>query len=288
MSPKKPYQRRLPTVLPPVHVPAPRPAPEEHGSALPTPPPEPEPVPEPEPEPEPARQPEPVRDRGPSRSEDRRLRAVLIVLAWLAGGSVFALSLALGLVDDPSRPAGTGGAGLAPPLGPDESWVDSRVLPTGEVTVRQWIRPGSAIRSVVLALPDVPGSVRLYADEVEVVADGTVAEGPGRITDDPATYRFDATTDVRLRYLLLGAVQVSASSSGRALAVATSLETTYGPRAAREVRVVSATAVLSLACARTPERPPVPCGQADGTGRWRVETTDASGTDRVLAQVDLG
>ena len=280
MSPKKPYQRRLPTVLPPVQVPAPRSAPDERASAAPAPP--------PSPPPEPARDPESLRDPEPSRTEDRRLRTVFIVLAWLAGGSVFALSVALGLQDDPSEPAGSGVAGLAPRLGPGESYVDSRVLPTGEVTVRQWIRPGSAIDSVVLGLPDVPGTARLYADEVEVVADGTPAEGPDRIAGGPATYTFDPTTDVVVRSRLLGAVEVSGSSAGRALAVATSLETTYSPRAVRETRVVSATAVLSLACARTPERSPVPCGQADGTDRWRVETTDARGTDRVLAQVDLG
>jgi hypothetical protein len=280
VSPKKPYQRRLPTVLPPVQVPAPRSAPDEQADGPPA------PAPQPMPEPEPVR--EPVREPGPTRGEDRRLRAVLIVLAWLAGGSVFALSVALGLLDGPSEPSGTGVARLAPRLGPDESYVDSRVLPTGEVTVRQWIRPGSAIRSVVLALPAVPGPVRLYADDVEVVAGGTSAEGPDRIAGGPATYTFDATTDVLVSYRLLGAVEVSDSSSGRALAVATSLETTYGTRAVRETRVVSATAVLSLACARTPERSPVPCGQADGADRWRVETTDARGTDRVLAQVDLG
>ena len=283
MSPKKPYQRRLPTVLPPVQVPAPRPAPDDQAPA-PGPPPE----PAPRPEPEPVRPPAPAAEPEPAGSEDRRLRAVFIVLAWLAGGGVFALSVALGLLDDAPEPAGTGTAGLAPPLGVGESWVDSQVLPTGELTVRQWIRPGAAIRSVVLALPDVPEVEGLYADEVEVVADGTAADGPDRITGGPATYTFDATTDVLVRYRLLGAVQVSDSSSGRALAVATSLDTTYSPRATRETRVVSATAVLSLACARTPQRSPVPCGQADGTDRWRVETTDARGTDRVLAQVDLG
>ena len=67
----------------------------------------------------------------------------------------------------------------------------------GATVVRQWIRPGSAIDSVVLALPDVPGTARLYADKVEVVADGTPAEGPGRIAGGPATYTFDATTDGR-------------------------------------------------------------------------------------------
>jgi len=181
------------------------------------------------------------------------------------------------------RPPGVGSASLEA----DESYVETRVLPSGELVVRQRIRPDQPVRRLRLALPEVPGAEVLSAHGVEVVADGEPVDGDDILTDRAAEYVFDATTDVQVRYRLDGAVEFSDSVTGRALALATSLQVAYAPMAERETRVVSAAEVLSLACARTAAEPPVPCGEPSGDDRWSVELEDPRVTDRVMAQLNL-
>jgi hypothetical protein len=296
MSPKKPYQRRLPTVLPPVQPPAPRVAPEleslppeadllpEPGPPLhpPLPPPltptleEPEDEPEPEPEPEPA---------GP---RDRGAKIALVALAWLLGGGVLAYALADGLRDDPAEPGAGGSAAPPRSLARAESYVDTRVMPAGDLVVRQWIRAREPLTALGLELPDVAGAEDLSADQVEVVADGVVAAGPGRVSAAGATYTFEESASVLVTYRLEGAVQVSDSAAGRALAVVTALDTAYAPRVERETRVVHGPEVLSLACSRQPDGSPMPCGRAAGDDQWQVDLSGDRVGDRVLAQLNLG
>ena len=119
------------------------------------------------------------------------------------------------------------------------------------------------------------------------MADGALVDGPATITGSGATYTFDETTDVQVRYVLTGAVVRSDSVGGRALALATRLDLRYSPPPEREIRVVIAAEVLSLACSASPDAAPVPCGQAESTDQWRVELTGPRVDDRVIAQVTL-
>jgi hypothetical protein len=275
VSPKKPYQRRLPTVLPPVQLPTPRVAPELESV-----PPEADLVPEPEPEPEP--------ESEPAGPRDRRAKVVLIALAWLVGGGVLAYALLAGLRDDPAEQGVGGSADPPQALGPAESYVDTQVLPAGDLVVRQWIRAREPLTALGLELPVVPGAEDLSADQVEVVADGVVADGPDRVTAAGATYTFEETTTVLVTYRLEGATQVSDSAAGRALAVVTTLETAYAPLVERETRVVHGPEVLSLACSRQPDGSPEPCGRDSGDDQWEVYLSGDRVDDRVLAQLNLG
>lgn len=284
MSPKRPYQKRLPTVLPPVRLPAPRTAPELESL-----PPEPASTPPSAspsaPPPEPPQPPPPPQGEVPRPARDRRVVVTLAALAWLVGGAV--LVAALTLRDSPSGTAAADPPEPPRPLVAGEAYVDTQVLPTGDLLVRHWIRTRSPIGSLVLTRPD--GADDLSAEDVEVVAGGSSADGPARVGADPATYSFGAATDVLLTYRVLGAVEVSDSAAGRGLVLATTLETAYEPGATRETRVVRGPEVLSLACSPGPDRPPVPCGRADGTEQWQVDLDrDEAVSTRLLAQVNLG
>ena len=127
----------------------------------------------------------------------------------------------------------------------------------------------------------------MYATRVRVLADGSRVDGPDRLTGQSVTYIFDRTTDLDVRYRLAGAVQLSDSVDGRALALATSLDVRYTPVAARETRVVSAPRVLSLACSSSAGATPVPCGEALGDDSWQVDLSGRQVTQRVLAQLDI-
>jgi len=316
MSPKKSYQRRLPTVLPPpVQPPAPRVAPEleslpAEADLPPEAAPPQEPISEPQVEPdaelqvepdsepqvEPQGEPDAEPDAGPEVEpeaespgpRDRRAAKVtMIALAWLAGCGVLAYTL-VGLEDDPADPAA--GGSPAPPraLAQAESYVETRVLPAGDLVVRQWIRAREPLTTVGLELPEVPGAENLSADQVEVVADGAVADGPGQVTAAGATYAFEESDAVLVTYRLQGATQVSDSAAGRALAVVTALDTAYAPRVERETRVVRGPEVLSLACSQAPDGAPEPCGRGSNEEEWRVDLSGDRVTDRVQAQLNLG
>ncbi len=135
---------------------------------------------------------------------------------------------ALTLRDPPSAPAGVDPPEPPRPLAAGEAYADTQVLPTGDLLVRHWIRTRSPIGSLVLTRPD--GADDLSAEDVEVVAGGSSADGPARVDAGPATYSFGAASDVVLTYRLLGAVEVSDSATGRGLVLATTLETAYEPR----------------------------------------------------------
>ncbi len=214
-----------------------------------------------------------------------RLAVVVIVLINLAAAGFLAFSL---LAD---RPAPPGDASADPidvlRLGANESYVDTEVLPNGEVVVHHWIRTVEPFQRLRLALPRFPGADDLSATGVEVVAGGALVGGPESITGRRGTYTFDATDEVQVLYRLNGAVQRSDSAAGRALALATSLHVQYQPRVERETREVRAPEVLALACSPTPEASPVPCGVAGGDNRWRVELTGRQVVSRVVAQLTL-
>ncbi len=169
---------------------------------------------------------------------------------------------------------------------PDESYVETRVQRDGDIVVRHWIRAREPIDRIALSPPEVTGTV-LSASRVRVLADDVRSAGPSTLTARGATYSFEESTDVELRYVLVGAVQRSESATGRALAVATTLDVRYSPRPGRETRVVHADAVLSMACVRAGSSTHEPCGFPQDSDRWRVDLTGPDVLDRVVAQLTL-
>jgi hypothetical protein len=306
---KKGYQKRLPKVLPdagprPVapapRVPAPR-ASTDASAPLADPAETAEPT-ETDERVEPAEPIEPVETDEPAGTvelDERRLRSsserhrssigwlVAMVLACLVLSGVAGFLLVTALRDDdPARPAG--GPVPTSPARSGTSQVVSEVRASGDVVVHQRIRTTRPIQLLRLELPLAPVGEGMTARQVEIVADGVAVVGPATITDEFATYTFSPATDVRVRYRLTGAVELSESAPGRALAVVTSLNVRYVPRVERETRVVRASEVLLLACSQSTDEPPVPCGERDGDGGWRVDLTGERVDDRVVAQLTLG
>lgn len=226
---------------------------------------------------------QPAERRSPSTTGT----VVALALVGLALLCIANFLLVRSLLDNgPDRPAGVGDASTR--TRPDVSYVVSEVLPNGSVVVRQRIRAVQPVELLRLVLPLATGAEGVSASQVDVVADGVAILGPETITDGFASFSFAPATDVRVSYRLTGAVKLSESVPGRALAVVTSLDVRYGPRVERETRVVRASEVLMLACSRSPEETPVPCGEPDGDGRWRVDLTGQRVDDRVVAQLTLG
>lgn len=305
MSPKKPYQKRLPTVLPPTprRAPAqeavrPRPAPPRARRTPPTVPPSesaPEkapavaqgpaaranaPAPPPATRPAPAVAPPPT--PAPRRPEPRTRRTVALVAAALLGvlaGGVVAWQL-VGPGEPPPPPASLPIDGW-PIAG--ESRAVTEVLPDGDLEVTHWIHAENPLDELELTLPELDGA-RVTADQVEVTADGRSAPGPGVVMPSGATYTFPDATRIQVRYRMSGAVQLSSSADGRGLATTTSLDVTATQ--ARDVRVVRSEEVLSLACAEPGEQP-VPCGESGGSDQWRVELDETDVGSRVLAVVTV-
>lgn len=300
MSPKKPYQKRLPTVMPP----APRRPPAQEslpapattqatatarGSdrALPS-------DQETRTVPVPVaaavlRAPAPAPARAPTSPPRGRLVALAVGVAALAvGGAVASAIIRSGDPRPDDVPVTVDTLGAPRVLLPDESYVESRVLAGGDVVVRQWIRTDRPLQQVRLALPEVEGAETLQADGIVVESGGVRAVGPTLIAVGGATYTFTDTTELRIRYRLTGATEVSDRASGRALARATTMDVTYTPGIARDTRVVRASEVLALACGARSGAPVVPCGDADGTQQWQVDLTGRRVDDRVVAQVNLG
>jgi hypothetical protein len=170
----------------------------------------------------------------------------------------------------------------------DEGYVETRVHADGTVEVHQWVRADEALDRLTLRVPRVTSAGRLAADDVEVLADGERVRGREEISFFAATYDLAGAREVEVRYRLLGALQLSDSAPGRALAVATGLEARFAPAPAREVRVVKAPEVLSLACTPSPDVSPVPCGTPDGEGEWHVDLTGRRLAERVVASLTVG
>ena len=325
MSPKKPYQRRLPTVLPPAprRAPAqeavrPRPAPPRARRSPPpaqpvsppvAPPPATTPVvaaaptttgpaepeadaaplaqptaqPTAEPTAEPAAPPV-VPPSGPApRSGMPARRTLALVAAALVG--VVAGGVVAWQVVGPGQPSRPPAASL-----PIDGWpiaAESRavteVVPGGDLEVTHWIHAEDPIDELTLSLPDLEGA-EVSATDVEVTADGRAASGPAAVAPSGATYAFADATRIQVRYRMTGAVELSTSADGRGLATTTSLDVTATQ--ARDVRVVRSQEVLSLACAE-PDEQPVPCGESDGDGQWRVELAGTDAGSRVLAVVTV-
>ncbi|GAA5137087.1 hypothetical protein GCM10023339_76910 [Alloalcanivorax gelatiniphagus] len=291
MSPKRPYQKRLPRVLPP----APRAAPDQESltpsvepraSAPPAPPAPPveRTLPDRGPEPRPPRTPAPAyADPDERGARPRRTAAALALLAvaalvvaglvmWRVGG---------GAPDDDL--ATTSSAPGWPAEG--ASRTVTQVRPDGVLRVTHRIHSAEPLDQLDLALPQLAPGMLVEASAVEVTADDQPASGPDVVTTTPSTYFFPDATRILVRYELTGAVARSTSVLGRGLVTTTALE--VSAQQPQDIRVVRATAVLSLACAPPGSQAPAPCGEADAEGQWHVELIGADAGSRVVAQVDL-
>ena len=174
------------------------------------------------------------------------------------------------------------------PVPADGEYVQSRVLPSGDLEVQHWIRSSVPIFQVTLSLPDVlRHDPNAAARQVRVESGGQGQLSSGPVTTRPETFYFTGTSTLHIAYVLSGSVVRSRSAPGRALVRATSLDLARTP--SHGPRTVHVTGVRVRAAACTPESAdaePRPCGDADGTS-WRVDLADRERRDQVLAQVDL-
>jgi hypothetical protein len=196
---------------------------------------------------------------------------------------------------DPQSAAPAAHPLLAPADLPERgSLVLSEIRADGSVEVSHWFRDGNGIDELSLAAPVTngrAGSIRATGGRV-VAADGTVIADDLTIGAEPRLVRFDdSTTMLRATYVLRGAVERSATVTGRLTARVVSLEadlsTLSGPTVA-VVAVPTGGEVRGLACAdaRSDVELLRPCGAPDGS-RWRVRLDPVSREDRVTAVVDL-
>jgi hypothetical protein len=169
------------------------------------------------------------------------------------------------------------------------SYVDSRILPNGDVRVEYWVRTRTPMREIELVMPrgeGLGGAPR--ATDVDVATEQfEVADG--KVVGSSTVYPLDHPSRiVRVRYTLVGAVVRSPSAPGRALARFTSADLVSmpeedGPRMVR----IRAPEVLNVACrAPSQQAAPTPCGSQVGTS-WQVELHGADRADEVSAQVNL-
>jgi len=174
------------------------------------------------------------------------------------------------------------------PLAAGEVYVRTEVLPSGDLSVTHWIEGRQLLNSVRLLRPEVAASKRVTAEEVRVVADDAVVPGPDRITVQTARYFFQVASTVQISYRLTGALELSGSVRGRALARPTALDVLYGHGSLQVTHTVIGPHVLALACA-PPGRSttPVPCGTRVSDGQWTVELLGGRALDRVIAALTI-
>jgi hypothetical protein len=234
----------------------------------------------------------------PSRRNRRSgliVAAVIVALVSASGVAVWAVNR------DPAAPGST--APTTPPtdrgvrqprppvaLAADATYTQVRVLPTGELAVRQWIRSSSPISDLHLAEPvgDLLPAGTVQASDLRIVAGAQAAGAVTEVGTSPVAVSFPPTTEVFVSYVLSGMLERSDSEEGRALARVTQLDLSYQPEATRTTIAFLGPEVLSLACSPLfGNVAPSACGAKQG-GKWLVELPGAQSTYRVMAQLDLG
>jgi hypothetical protein len=169
-----------------------------------------------------------------------------------------------------------------------EAYVRTKVLPSGDLSVTQWIESDQLLFGVRIRTPLAVGMKGVAAEDVRVVADGRAVTGPDRISGVPARYAFLGASSVQIRYVLTGATQRSTSAPGRALVRPAALDVSYDPASERVTKSVMAAEVLALACApAVVAGDTTPCGTRSSDSEWTVELEGPHVDDRVLAQLTL-
>jgi hypothetical protein len=179
----------------------------------------------------------------------------------------------------------------APPaaLPPVGSYVESRILPSGDIQVTEWIRTRTDVSEIELVAPNGDGPAGSpTARDVVVTGDDLRADGQTQVSDSARYVFADPARLIQVRYMLTGAVEQSPSAPGRALARYTSLDVRYTPKAGPTKVHLLGAEVLATACTSA-EAPlvPRPCGWPQG-GAWQVRLRGDDRDDHVMAQVNLG
>jgi hypothetical protein len=227
----------------------------------------------------------PPRERSRRRGWFGVLAAVTVVLvgvAWFATAR-----------HTTSQPQLSHNDSFAPPghLMPDTSFVRTRVLPSGDLEVTQWIRSRNWVYAVTLSTPRVAGLATgtLSTTGVALGSDGKQTATLGAQGFEPGTRIFELppTHSLYIRYRLSGVLEKSPGASGRALARITSLDVRTRTHLVSTTRTVVGARVLNLAC--TPDKPnalTTPCGIEHG-GVWSVRLPRGQEGSQVMAQLDL-
>jgi hypothetical protein len=170
------------------------------------------------------------------------------------------------------------------------SYVETLVLPSGDRKVTHWIRTKVPLFSIKLVAPTLVGidSGVVTATDVEVAADGRVVPGADSVGSVSQSYQFFGTRSIFVTYVLSGALEMSTSVDGRALARVTALDLKYVSMGGESVRSVEGAEVLNLACSPSaaPDAVPEPCGKPGSDG-WQVRLTGENWNDHVMAQLNL-
>lgn len=183
------------------------------------------------------------------------------------------------------------GQSYAPPVHLDRgsSLVRSRVLPSGDIVVKHWIRTDLPVRSVNLRVPHVAGLPphALSISDLILASNGTqtVASSPV----DPvgvSTFALPPTNWLYVRYRLSGVVQSSGGPRQRALARLTALDVTTSSPVQHTTLAVVGAKVLSLACTAHGQNVPTPCG-TDSHGTWSTRLGQGEQGSQVMAQLNL-
>ncbi len=173
---------------------------------------------------------------------------------------------------------------------PDNSeYVQSRILPSGDLKVEHWIRSTRGIDKLTLSVPPSPRNhgpgTKVRA--LHVQSDGETHVGPAALGARGNSYYFAGASSVHVSYIMSGVVVPSSSVVERALVRVTSVDLVITNDSVPKALLLTGGEVLAAACTaanRTDQ--PRPCGNPDGNG-WRVSLSASARDDRVMAQVDL-
>jgi hypothetical protein len=174
-------------------------------------------------------------------------------------------------------------------LVPNSSFVRSRVLPSGDVVVKHWIRIRRQVDAVNLKVPRVAGlaSHALTVSDVVLVSNGLRLPASSPVDHvGITTYALLPTHRLYIRYRLSGVVQRSGGPGERALARITALGVTTSTPVVRTTLAVVGAQVLALACTPEGQSVATPCGN-DSDGTWSTRLGPGQQASQVMAQLNL-
>jgi hypothetical protein len=172
---------------------------------------------------------------------------------------------------------------------PDSSFVRSRVLTSGDIVVKHWIRTSRRVQAVNLRAPPVRGlkPQALSVSDLVVASDGLRMPVLSPVDPDGVmTFELPPTKRIYVRYRLTGVVQSSGGPDTRALARITALDVSTSTRLVHTTLNVVGAQVLALACTPKGRDVPTPCGTKRG-GRWSASLGPGQQDSQVMAQLNL-
>lgn len=221
----------------------------------------------------------------------------------LVGGAALAVLLVIGVVatswlrgpDAPDAPgssaAATDDASLDSPLTlvEDSEYVETRVRDDGHLVVTHWIQSSEPMDSMTITVPTRPGleAQAVTVEDLVVAADGVEVDAPDTSSGAEWTDELGGAQTLFVQYDLSGALQLSDSAEGRALATMTSLIVDVERDLVTKTQAFPGAQVLTLACLPPgTEAMPRPCGTLDAD-TWTVVSDPDHVQDTVIGQFDL-